>query len=279
MVEADRKKKRRRGFYPRRHRFLASTVFCSLPNSSDASFRLFDCTGLGRGGSSRGSAVGIALGTHVAGALAVRSGAEFVHLLALRTGGLELLPLVGGELGSDGQQKARIRLLKLGTGLGDLVDLGQDLLFVGLIGADERFHAEFGLVDGAAHVDELLAMLQQNVIHAFALILGQVELFDHGGIVPPAAGGAQTEGSLERGPVHPEARTGALARLLRPGCESSDQGSNGEHCKYCFDSFHLLLLLGCLKLRSSKTLLFRWDRTRFCQGSLTRGKSRKSPKS
>jgi hypothetical protein len=146
--------------------------------------------------------------------------------MAFGAGGLQLLPLVRGEFGADSQQKARVSLLELGTGLGNFVDLGQDELLAGLIDAHQRLHGELSLFDAGVHVDEIPLVLKENRVHALALIVGQVELTDHGLIVPPTAGGAGTKGSFQRGAVGSKTLPGPLGERPRPGSEGADQGSS-----------------------------------------------------
>jgi len=179
----------------------------------------------------------------MAGTNAVRASSVLPQLAAFGAGGLKLLPLVRGELGADGQQKARVSLLQLGTSLGNFVDLGEDELLAGLIGAHERLHGELRLFDAGVHVNEIPLVFKKNRIHALALVVGQVELIHHGLIVPPPAGATGTEGSLERGTVGSEALPRALGESLRPGSEGAEQGSSRNDGKNCFESSHLVLLV------------------------------------
>ena len=67
---------------------------------------------------------------------------------------------------------------------------------------------------------ELLAVLQQDLVHLLALIVGQLQLFDDLGIVPPAAPAAyRSQHPLHGRAMHPEPRAIPRSRLCgrRPG--------------------------------------------------------------
>ena len=67
--------------------------------------------------------------------------------------GLQLLPLVGGEDLADAEEHAGIGLLKIGAGLGDGVDLGEDLLLVKLVGFEHRAQLDFLFLKGGVEID------------------------------------------------------------------------------------------------------------------------------
>jgi hypothetical protein len=157
---------------------------------------------------------------------------------------LYLLPLVCGQLGPDGEQKARIRFLKLGTGGSDLVDLRQDCGFVGLIGAHQRLHLQFSLILRGAKVDELFAMREQDGVHRLALIFAQIQFLDDFWIVPELPVSTfEPECPFHGRPMLSEPRgdSGTAARSLRK-CESARQGDgcqrqNQPYCKIAFHRF------------------------------------------
>jgi hypothetical protein len=64
----------------------------------------------------------------------------------IRPEGLYQLPLLGRQLGANGQQETGIRLFQLSTRLRNLVNLRQDYCFVGLIVAHQRFQRQLGFL-------------------------------------------------------------------------------------------------------------------------------------
>ena len=108
------------------------------------------------------------------------------HPLVILPEVLNLLPLIGREFGSEREEEASVSLFQFRARLCDLVDLAHDCGLVGLIGFDERLHGNFSFFDICAQVDELFAVLLEDVVHGFPLIVGELELFDDLWIVPPA---------------------------------------------------------------------------------------------
>ena len=161
---------------------------------------------------------------------------------------LQLLPLLRRQLAANGEQEARIRLFELSAGLGDLVDLGQDLAFVGLVFAHHRLEFEFRLLHRGAKVDELLAMLQERFVHSLALCVGQLQLRYELGIVPPLSMIAvRSEGSFKRRPMVSKSR--AVARAATgPLCQRQRRSGHCDACNrycksYCHPRLHCAFLL------------------------------------
>src|ERR1039458_4836657 len=119
--------------------------------------------------------------------------------------GLQLLPLVLRENAADAQQETGIGLFEFGAGLRDLVDLSQDLGFVGRLGCHHRLHGDFFPLRIGVEIDEAQAILLEDVIHLFLLVGAEAELLDHLRVVPPAA---LRHGTLHRRAIRSAARRG-----------------------------------------------------------------------
>jgi len=65
------------------------------------------------------------------------------------------------------------------------VDLLQNPLRVGRIGGEQRLHDDLLLFQIGLQVDQLDAVLLDDVVHAFLLVGGEVERLDDVGLAPP----------------------------------------------------------------------------------------------
>lgn len=110
-----------------------------------------------------------------------------VHLAGRRLEGAELFPLALGHESADAQEHARVRFFKLCASLGEAIDLGVDLRFVGMFGLHERFHHLFLLMQSGMKLSEGGAVLLEDFVHSFLLIRGEVQLLRDVGVVPPFA--------------------------------------------------------------------------------------------
>ena len=113
--------------------------------------------------------------------------------------GFELLPLFGSEGLADGKEHPCVGLLEIGAGLSNLVDLREDLGFVGLIGGDHRLQEDLLLFQVGIEIDEIEAVLLKDVIHRMFLLVGQAELLRELGVIPPTAEVAVVKGALHGG--------------------------------------------------------------------------------
>lgn len=141
---------------------------------------------------------------------------------------LHLLPLVGGQLAANRQQKTGIRFFQLGPGLSDLVDRRQNGRFVRLIGLHQRLHGDFSFLEICVEIDQLNAMVLHDAIHRFALIVRELELRNNSGIIPELpVSSVGPESALHGRPMLPEPRShsrtsGALCNR-HPACHENSR--------------------------------------------------------
>jgi hypothetical protein len=104
--------------------------------------------------------------------------------------GLERLPLLRRQHVAERQLQARVGFLKFGARLRDAVDLREDFRIVQLRCLHQWIERGFFPRDGGVQVDQLHALLLENIVHLFALIGREAQLFRHLRVVPPFAAGA-----------------------------------------------------------------------------------------
>jgi hypothetical protein len=130
--------------------------------------------------------------------------------------GLQLLPLVRGQLAANRQKETRIPFFQLSPSLRHLVNLGQDLAFIRLIVAHQRFHLNFGLLHTGTQVNQLLAMLLHDVVHSLPLLVGQLQPLYKLRIIPPASVVTLwPHRSLKWGAMVPKSRPSSVPATLR----------------------------------------------------------------
>src|SRR6185312_819231 len=120
-----------------------------------------------------------------------------VHIMHSACGAevLDLFPLGGSQLHADVEQEIRICLLQRRARAHYLVDLRFDGRTVRLVGVHQRLHFQLGLFQVSPQVDELFAMLEQNVVQFLLLIRGDLQRRRHPGVIPEPS--AEPERPLE----------------------------------------------------------------------------------
>src|SRR5579864_2762752 len=91
---------------------------------------------------------------------------------------LHLFPLIRCEYPPHLPQHSGVGFLQLRARLGDTVDLRQHLGVVGRIGGHQRLQNQLFFLEGRLQVDELQAMLLENVIDTFLLLSGEIQSLD-----------------------------------------------------------------------------------------------------
>ncbi len=127
-----------------------------------------------------------------------------LHAVAtvLLFGSLELGPLVGRKDIADAEKHLGVCFFEFGTSLGGLVDLGEDLVRVGLIGGEHRPHQLFLLLEIGPQVDQLEMVLLKDVVHALLLIGCKGEFLNQVRVMPPDAWRADAEAGVHaHGPI------------------------------------------------------------------------------
>ena len=175
-------------------------------------------------------------------------------LLAIGLKLLERLPLVRGELGADGEKETRIGFLQLGASGSDLVDLRQNLAFVGLVVAHQGLHLELSLLEVGVEVNQLFTMREQRGVELLALRVGELERVNNLGIVPPAAVIALgAHGLFEGRPVLTKAGAASTTAHAPAGALSQrgrrQQSRNNHKSKTCSQTSSHCFLLSLILVR------------------------------
>jgi hypothetical protein len=156
-----------------------------------------------------------------------------VHHLVVLAKFLHLLPLIRRKLRPERKQKTRIRLFQFSARLRYLVDLLKRCGLVGLIVTHQGFKRQFCFLQVCAQIDQLFAMLLEDTVHCFALIISQLQFLYDFRIVPPLATASGPKSPLHGRPVRTKswapirrARGDRRARIL--GAHSSRRKKSGD---------------------------------------------------
>ena len=88
----------------------------------------------------------------------------------------ELLPLSHGEDPANREKHLCIRLFQVGSCLGNFIDLGDHLRFVGLIGLNQWLQDRFLLLQGSVQINELQAVILEDLLDPLDLVIVDPDL-------------------------------------------------------------------------------------------------------
>src|SRR5581483_4008963 len=137
---------------------------------------------------------------------------------------------------------------QFGACLGDLIDLRQNRIFIGVIGTHQWLHLQLRLLYVGAQINQRHPMLLQNSIHRLALIVGQLEALHNLRIVPelpPCA--VKPESPFHRRPMLAKAGAHPWSARSLSCCQSPSNQRDQCACQRkskssCKNVFHLFLL-------------------------------------
>jgi hypothetical protein len=92
----------------------------------------------------------------------------------------KLLPLTDSEDAANREQHLGIRLFQVGSRLSNLIDLGDHLRFVGLIGFNQRLQDRFLFLQGSVQIDELQAVILEDLLDLLNLFIADPDFLHQG---------------------------------------------------------------------------------------------------